>query len=169
MQWLLIAVLPLSSLVRSSSMTGSEIDQQAMSVCSEFTVVERPVGRSPYQRFFDQAWKKRRAFSHGVTAYSCCRHLLGQRNEADLPFLNFVLGRAIAEHPDYLELLMFQLVAHDQQKKLRKVDGVMFDLEYHLYAVMRRAKQESASAGLGTSSMSAVNLMEFDSKMNVRP
>ena len=30
--------------------------------------------------------------------------------QADLPFLNFVLGRAIAEHPDYLELLMFQLV-----------------------------------------------------------
>ena len=32
----------------------------------------------------------------------------------------------------------------------------------------RRAGQEAASAGLGTGNMSAVNLMEFDSKMNVQ-
>ncbi|KAJ1476160.1 hypothetical protein T484DRAFT_1825868, partial [Baffinella frigidus] len=127
--------------------------------------------RSVYEEFFDTAWKERRAFRTGADALLSCRHLLGLREEDDLPFLNFVLGKGIAEHPEDLELVLFQLVvlrfihcdakqANDQEKKLQDKKGMFIDCAFQLFAVIRRA-----SAEVSTSLGQAVNLMEFDAKM----
>ncbi|KAJ1484651.1 hypothetical protein T484DRAFT_2493879 [Baffinella frigidus] len=147
------------------------------SVKSAFSAVERPKSRSVYETFFDTEWEARRAFSTGGGAYVCCRRLLARRDAEDLPFLNFMVGKAIAEHPDCLDLLLFQLVvlrfifrdttqANDQQKKILANKGIRLDRAFHLYAVIRRATQDSVSTSLGQGgSLSAVNLMEFDSRM----
>jgi len=139
----------------------------------DFTAVEAS-RRSVYEEFFDTAWKQRRAFRTGTDALLSCRHLLGLREEQDLPFLNFVVGKAINEHPDNLELLLFQLVvlrfihcdakqAQEQEKKLLDKKGLMIDRAFHLYAVIRRARSVEVSSVAGQ----AVNQMEFDSKMTV--
>ncbi|KAJ1475419.1 hypothetical protein T484DRAFT_1909685 [Baffinella frigidus] len=127
--------------------------------------------RSAYERFFDTAWKERRAFRSDAYALLSCRHILGLRAENDLNFLNFVVSKAIAEHPDSLDLLLFQLVmlrfihhdtrqALEQEKKLSDKKGLFIDRAFHLYAVVRRANEE-VSSSLGQ----AVNLLEFDAKM----
>eukprot|EP00961_Rhodomonas_salina_P032881 443017-Rhodomonas_salina.1 len=52
-------------------------------------------------------------------------------------------------------------------EQLVKMSNTALDLDraYTLYAVSRRATQEFAGASLGKGTISAVNLMEFDSKM----
>ncbi|KAJ1482505.1 hypothetical protein T484DRAFT_1803841, partial [Baffinella frigidus] len=97
--------------------------------------------RSMYQTFFHSEWEAR-------------------RDEEDLPFLHFLVGKAIVEHPDCLDLLLFQLVvlrfifrdtkqANDQQKKIQNNKGIKVDRAFHLYAVIRRATQDSVSSSLG--------------------
>ncbi|KAJ1475958.1 hypothetical protein T484DRAFT_1826501 [Baffinella frigidus] len=115
------------------------------------------------------------------------------------------VGKAIAEHPECLDLLLFQLVvlrfifrdakqsilveclellliqvgvlrviirdakqASYQQKKILDNKDIRIDRAFHLYAVIRRATQDSVSSSLGEGgSLSAVNLMEFDSRMSM--
>ncbi|KAJ1484657.1 hypothetical protein T484DRAFT_2494081 [Baffinella frigidus] len=162
---------------RSRNNEASAFMEGAQSVKSTFSAVDRPKSRSAYEAFFDTEWEVRRAFSTGGGGYVCCRRLLARRDEEDLPFLNFLLGKAIVEHPDCLDLLLFQLVvlrfifrdtkqANDQQKKILDNKGIRLDRAFHLYAVIRRATQDSVSTSLGQGgSLNAVNLMEFESKM----
>jgi len=149
-----------------------------MTTRSMSTAVQLPAKKTAYERFFETAWQKRKTFMSSGNAYAAARHLLSQQNEDDIYFLQFLVERGLSEHPESNDLLIFQLMflrfisrdtmlaaAHEKALKLKNC-GLNSEHEFLLYAVTRRATQETVGASLGKGSISAVNLIEFDSKMN---
>ncbi|KAJ1484670.1 hypothetical protein T484DRAFT_1796362, partial [Baffinella frigidus] len=171
---------PRKGAVHTPKVQRSLAQDTNLTSASAISTIETHRMRTGYDKFFDTAWKDRRAFRTSADALLACRHLLGLREEHDLPFLNFVVGtrnpveKGLTEHPESLDLLFFQLVAlhfiygdtkqaHEQEKKMADKKDVFIDRAFHLYAVMRRATHDLASSNMGQE----LNLAEFDAKMNV--
>lgn len=152
-----------------------------MSIMSEATQLGGAVAteRSMHEQFFDVKWEEQRRFTNGSVAYLAARILLQRRNQDEMMFLLSLLAQCLKDHPNSHNLSMFHLLVlryvfkeRNQavaQEKLSKMQSstVALDRSYILFAVNKKTVQEGASESLGKGSISAVNLMEFDQRMDV--
>jgi len=147
-------------LVRGTELPGSGADGRTF--------------RFMYASFFDPALVRKRAFTDQIQALTTARVLLYMRKEGDLDFLQYVIARGLEEHPESIELQIFQITllrfvfqrpleAAEKESHLNvRVAQLPIDYQYILHAVDRKATQASAAQDIGRGAVSGIHLMEFD-------
>eukprot|EP00286_Rhodomonas_abbreviata_P001214 CAMPEP_0181288294 /NCGR_PEP_ID=MMETSP1101-20121128/256_1 /TAXON_ID=46948 /ORGANISM="Rhodomonas abbreviata, Strain Caron Lab Isolate" /LENGTH=1714 /DNA_ID=CAMNT_0023392407 /DNA_START=283 /DNA_END=5427 /DNA_ORIENTATION=- len=134
--------------------------------------------RTTVEAFYDTTWDRRKAFPTELNALAVLRTLLYRRKKREVELLLHLSARAMEEHPDSNILRLFHLkilrfVMENQAEanvvmKRFKMDHKKLSVEqrYMLYALERKSTQESIGAYLGTGTVSAINVMEFDAGMD---
>ena len=140
------------------------------------------VKKSVYEKFFDTQWETRRRFTNEYRAVNVCRFLLNERRIENLEFLDFLMSRALEEHPEsqtvnLLNLALLRFVSGNVHEAVVLERGMKLNIKQYTYenqyilSIIERKSVHSASSASKMhqpgqiGGASSVSMMEFESGM----